>query len=239
MTAAPSPQDLPDSPVHHDESLDLLIRSDQNIQLNNQKSKRHSAIVRSMRLILPIAALAVVVMIMSWKSDINPVTPVPREEVSPETVSQNELINPKFGSEDSRGQQYSITADKATQNADDMNTLMLEKPVADMTLTSGGTVSLKASNGEYKQQEKGLILNGNVEVQHDSGYKIQTERMSIDVAGQIINSNSPVTGHGPEADISASGLNVNGQSKVLIFNGPAKLTLHPASLKPDSLPKDE
>lgn len=210
----------------NDEHIDLLIRSDENIQLNNRKSKRHSNMVRGMRLLLPIAALAVIVVIMAWKSDNNPVTAVPREQISPQTVSQNELINPKFQSQDNSGQPYSITANKATQNAEDMNTLLLQKPVADMTLKSGGAVKVTATNGQYKQEQKGLALDGNVTVHHNSGYEIQTEKMNVDVTGQIITSDTPVTGHGPQADISATGLNVNGDSKIVIFNGPAKLILH-------------
>jgi lipopolysaccharide export system protein LptC len=222
-----------------DEHIDLLIRSDETIQLHHKRSKRHSAMVRSMRLLLPIAALGVIVVLMAWKSDNNPVTAIPREQISPQTVSQNELIKPKFQSEDNSGQPYSITADKATQNAEDMNTLFLQKPVADITLKSGGTVSLTAINGEYKQEQKGLSLDGQVEVHNDGGYKIQTEKMNIDVTGQIITSDSPVTGTGPQADIAASGLNVNGNSKILIFTGPAKLTLRKADPTASTPPKDE
>lgn len=221
---------------HQDENIDLLIRSDENIQRNAKRSKRHSTIVRSMRLLLPIAALGVVVILMAWKSDNNPVTAVPREEISPQTVSQNELIKPKFQSEDSNGQPYSITADKATQNAEDMNTVFLHKPVADINLKSGGSISMTAANGEYKQEQKGLTLDGQVEVQNNEGYKIQTERMNVDVTGQIITSDSPVTGTGPQADITASGMNVNGNSKIVIFNGPAKLTLRKADPTTDTPP---
>lgn len=217
MTVNPSP---------HDESIDLLIRSDENIQLNNKKSKRHSTIVRRMRLLLPIAALGVVVILMTWKSENTPVVAVPREEISPQTVSQNELINPKFQSEDTSGQPYSITADKATQNAEDMDTLQLQKPVADITLKSGGWVSLKAATGQYKQEGRDLSLDGQVEIHHDSGYEIQTQKMNIDVKDQIITSDTPITGHGPAGEISASGLSVDGNNKTVIFNGPAKLTLH-------------
>lgn len=216
-----------------DESLDLLIRSDDEIQLNNQKSKRHSANVRRMRLILPIIALGVVVMLITWKSDNTPVTAIPRAEVSPETVSQNELVNPKFESVDSSGQPYSITADKATQNADDMDKLQLQKPVADISLKSGGNVSLKATNGTYQQDSRDLSLDGQVIITHDSGYQIQTEKMNIDVKGQIISSDSPVTGHGASADITASGLNVDGNSKVITFQGPAKLILQKSEPKKD------
>jgi hypothetical protein len=108
-------------PVAEDHAIDLLVRSDENIQLNTTKSKRHSSLVRRMRLILPVLALAVFVILITWKSDNASLAPVPRAEISPETVAQNELVKPKFQSEDKSGQPYTITADKATQNAGDMD----------------------------------------------------------------------------------------------------------------------
>ena len=173
--------------------------------------------------------MAIVAVLMTWKDDQAPLAPVPREKVSPQTVSQNELINPKFQSEDANAQPYTITADKATQNAADMDTILLQKPVADMTLKSGDTVSLKAVNGSYKQGAKTLDLNGQVEVHHNSGYVITTEKMNIDVTGQTIESQTPVTGHGPAADITATGLSVDGTAKTVIFKGPATLILRPGA----------
>ena len=213
---------------NNEESLDLLIRSDENIQLNNQRSKKHSTRVRRLRLLFPIAALGVVVVLMVWKGDSTPVTAIPREEISPQTVSQNELINPKFQSEDANGNPYSITADKATQNTENMDLLLLQQPVADLSLKSGDTLSLKAKNGLYSQEKRDLDLDGQVEIHHASGYEIKTDKMKINVKGQIITSDTHVTGTGPQADISASGLQVDGNTKILIFNGPAKLILHQA-----------
>ena len=214
--------------------LERLVRGSDEMEINSKKSKRHTAIVRKMRLILPILALGVVVILMTWQDRNAPVTAVPREQVSPQTISQNELINPKFQSEDTHNQPYTITADKATQNAEDMNTVLLQKPVADMTLKSGGWVSLKADNGSYKQEEGNLNVDGQVEIHHDSGYELHTDKMSIDVKGQVITSNTPVTGHGPSADISATGMNANGANDTIIFTGPAKLTLRHADQTPST-----
>ncbi len=219
------------------ENIDRLVRGDDDIQVNAIKSKRHTAIVRKMRLILPIVALGVMVILITWKNENATVAPVPREQVSPQTISQNELINPKFQSEDSHAQPYTITADKATQNAEDMNTVLLQKPVADMTLKSGGWVSLKADNGSYKQEEGNLNVNGQVEIHHENGYEIHTDKMNIDVKGQIITSDTPVTGHGPSADISATGLNANGATNTIIFTGPAKLILRKAPSDPTQSPE--
>jgi lipopolysaccharide export system protein LptC len=214
-------------PVAEDHAIDLLVRSDENIQLNTTKSKRHSSLVRRMRLILPVLALAVFVILITWKSDNASLAPVPRAEISPETVAQNELVKPKFQSEDKSGQPYTITADKATQNAGDMDTLFLAAPVADVTLKSGGWVSLKATDGIYQQSTGNLDLNQDVKIRNESGYEIRTEKMNINVKNQKVTSTTPVTGEGPDASISATGLSVDGNAKTLIFTGPAKLTFHP------------
>jgi lipopolysaccharide export system protein LptC len=211
--------------TEEDHSIDLLIRSDKEREINTTKSKRHSSIVRKMRLILPVIALMMVAALMTWKSDNIPVAPVPRADISPETVAQNELIKPKFQSEDKSGQPYSITADKATQNTGDMDTLLLQSPVADMTLKSGGWVSLKAKDGKYQQSTGNLDLDDTVEIRNDGGYEIRTQKMNINVKNQMITSSSPVTGEGPQANIEASGLSVDGNSKTVIFTGPVKLIL--------------
>ncbi len=111
--------------------------------------------------------------------------------------------------------------------------------MADVTFKSGGWVSLKASNGTYQQTERNLKLDGNVEVHHDSGYELKTEKMDIDVTGQTINSDTPITGHGPAADISASGLEANGNNDTLIFKGPAKLILRKSSGTEDMKPSEQ
>lgn len=205
--------------------IDLLVRSDDALENNRQKNDHHRKIVRSMRLLLPLVVLVMVVILMTWKSDNVPVEAVPREKISPQTISQNELINPKFQSEDSDNNPYTITADKATQNAGNMDVIMLEKPVADITLKSGGAVSVKAANGTYNQGDKTMSLDGMVKVTNDDGYELQTEKMHIDVTGQVITSDQPVTGHGASADIQSSGMRVDGANKTVIFTGPTKLIL--------------
>lgn len=206
-------------------SIDLLIRSDNAIKHNHKQQRRHSSAVRVMRLVLPVAALAVVAVLITWKNDNAPVTPIPREKISPQTVTQNELIKPKFQSEDSSNQPYTITADKATQNTDDMDAVILDNPVADMTLTSGDTVSIKAVNGTYRQSAKILSLRGDIAVTHHGGYDIHTEALDIDVAGQTITSNQPVTATSPTARIESSGLTVDGAAKIITFTGHTTLTL--------------
>lgn len=220
-----NPDSVPSSP------MDRLVRSEEDIAARASKNKRYSRIVRSMRLAFPVLALAIVAVLMIWSEDKTPIKAVPRAEVSPQTVSRNELVNPKFQSEDSHNQPYSITADKAVQNTGNMDAIILQAPVADIQLRNGNHVEMKAANGEYNQKSGELQLDGAVKMQHNSGYQIETEQMTINVDGQTMSSDSPVTGHGPQADIRSQGLEADGKTDTVIFKGPATLTLTPERTK--------
>jgi lipopolysaccharide export system protein LptC len=205
-----------------------LVRSDEETARTSAKSRHHSSLVRKLRLLLPLAALAIVVVMFSW-SDMDKISaPVPREKISPQTVGKNELLSPKFQSEDSSRQPYTITAEKAFQKSENLDQVILDKPVADINLKDGTWVALEAVGGEFSQSSGNLILDGQVKIFHDSGYELHTEHMNIDIKNETLSSTKPVTGHGPGADIEASGLTGTGDNKTLIFTGPAKLTLRPA-----------
>ncbi|HNS43763.1 MAG TPA: LPS export ABC transporter periplasmic protein LptC [Alphaproteobacteria bacterium] len=222
-------QTSPSSPLPEDVTVDRLVRSEEEIATRAEVTRRTSKIVRWMRLVLPVVALAIVAVLMIWSNPDQQIKAVPRAEVSPQTVSRNELINPKFQSEDKNSQPYTITADKAVQNADNMDAILLDKPVADISLKSGNWVALKATQGVYNQQSGTLDLDGAVEMHHDTGYELHTDKMSINVDAQKIISDQAVTGHGPTAEITATGLEADGKTDNVIFKGPAKLILRPVN----------
>lgn len=219
--------DIATQPEQDESGMDRLVRTNEDIAANQSRSRRHSARVRRMRLLLPVIALIVVAVVMAVAGHEAPLAPVPREQVMPKSISRNELQNPKFQSEDSSNRPYTITAEKATQNTSDMDNIMLDKPVADMSLEKEGWVAIKAANGTYNQATGNLNLDGKVEAHHDSGYELETEKMHIDVKSKKLVSTTPVTGHGPSADITASGLEADDVEKKVTFTGPAKLILRP------------
>ncbi len=219
-----TPQEQPNL-VANEARVDLLIRRDEDAHMRVTKTRRYSRYVRSLRLALPVVALAIVVVLMVWSDRDTQIKAVPRTDISPQTVTRNELINPKFQSEDSNSQPYTITADKATQNASNMDNILLDKPVADISLKSGNWIAIKAAQGEYNQKSGLLQLDGSVQMNHDTGYELQSDHMNIDVDQQTLMSDVAVTGHGPAAEISAQGLEADGKTDTVIFKGPAKLIL--------------
>lgn len=208
--------------------LTRLVRTSEDAAATVAQSVRHSSMVRRLRLALPLAAIGIVAVMLVWSDMDQTAEPVPREKVSPQTVGKNELVKPKFQSEDTNRQPYTITADRAFQEADNLDLVILEKPVADITLEDGSWVAIKAKNGEYLQSGQKLKLTGDVRLYHDDGYELTTQQVDLDIAAQTAYSDKPVSGQGPAGTISGSGLQANGINGTLIFTGPARLVLHNA-----------
>lgn len=187
--------------------------------------KGYTRFVRMMRLFLPLVAVGMAGLVMSWPDIEDTFEAIPQEDILPQNVGQNELINPRFKSRDDKSQPYEITADRAFQSAKDINIVLLEQPTADITLNDGTYLSARAEKGVYRQNAENLILDGDVTLFHDEGYEMTTARMLINMKDRKAISDRPVEGHGPAGTIQASGFQAESADNSLIFTGPAKLVL--------------
>ena len=208
--------------------MSRLVRSDEDTASTVARSARHTSVVRRLRLILPLVAVAIVVVMLAWSDMDENVEPVRRESVTPQTIGKNELIKPKFQSEDKNQQPYTITADKAFQESDNLDVVIMQQPVADLALKDGTWLALKAKDGEYEQGAQKLRLKGDVRLFHDDGYELTADHLDLDVTTQTATTDSPVSGHGPAGTIKGTGLKADGAKGTLIFTGPAKLILNNA-----------
>jgi lipopolysaccharide export system protein LptC len=192
-------------------------------------SRRYSYIVRGLRLLLPLLALVIVAVVMAWpKMEDGAITPIPRENIIPKETGRNELLNPHFEGADKDRNPYAITAARAVQSLKDSSIVLLEQPVADVSLSGGGKINARADNGVYRQNSKILVLDGKVAVQNDGGLTIRSDRLNISIDDRITWTDTAVTGDGPSGTLAAKAMNANNATGVVILTGPAKLVLTPS-----------
>ena len=184
-----------------------------------------STIIRKLRIAFPIIAACLLFSVLVFSDRKDPIKATPIEEVIPQKVGENELINPKFDAQDEQNRPFSITSDRAYQNEEDSDDIQLEKPVAQMKLDDGTKISLQGKRGVYQQEDQLLHLEGDVRFTHNDGYDLNTTKVDININEQTATSDEHVTGHGPAGDVEASGLRTNGKTGVFIFKGPATLIL--------------
>ncbi len=188
--------------------------------------KGYTRFVRMMRLFLPLVAVGLTGLVVSWSKIEDTFEAIPKESVIPQNIGQNELVNPSFKSRDDKSQPYTVTAERAFQSAEDMDIVLLEMPKADITLTDGTWLAASAAKGVYRQNAESLILDGTVKLFHDKGYEMTTERMLINMKERKAVSDRAVYGQGPAGTIAATGFQAVSENNSLIFTGPVKLVLN-------------
>lgn len=114
------------------------------------------------------------------------------------------------------------------QADNDENILLLERPVGELQLNTGGRVTLKSESGKYWQEQEQLELTENVELSNSDGYVMSTAQLDIDMNASTARSETDVSGYGPAGTIVAKGLQADNAAGVLVFNGPARLVLKDA-----------
>lgn len=191
----------------------------------------YSHLVTLLKLVLPSVAVGLVAIVLLWPQ-LNPIDQ--RFRLKPVGVSMDDLenlrmMNPRYVGSDSQDQPYTITADQALQVSGDSNVTDLVNPKGDITLNSGNWLSLTANAGTYRKQEQFLDLKGNVNLFHDDGYELLTERAHIDLARNYAEGNDPVTGQGPDTELSGQGFRVYDRGQRIIVTGQSRLVIRPAA----------
>ncbi len=193
-------------------------------------NQSYSRYVRWMRLLFPLAAMAIVAVLFTWSdgSEEELVVPIQQQATAQKAIGKNELLNPRFESKDEKDQPYTVTASRALQGESDDKLIILEKPVADMLLDTGNWVAVEADKGAYHQETQKLLLQGDVKLFHDEGYQMKTPQLHVDMKKSYAWSDMDVYGQGPAGTLEAKGLKANNETGRLVFTGPAKLVLNGA-----------
>lgn len=191
-------------------------------------NRRYSAFVRAMRVFLPLAALAMLAVLMLWPEGEKIVEPIRKEELFPQAnLAETELLNPRYESADKDLNPFIVTADKAIQKQDSPDLIYLNKPVGDITLKDGGKLDVRSETGIFEQKSEKLSLNGDVELIYDHIYTLSGDEMRVDLKVREAFSDQDVTLTGPDGMIEAKGMEAYSEKGLVIFKGPGKLTLYP------------
>lgn len=194
-------------------------------------SRLYSRFVAMMKYLLPLVALAVIVLVVAWphltSSDLRFRIGFAALKLS--DAKDPSMINPRYVGTDKDDQPFSLTADLARNLSGSGARVELEMPKADITTEDGTWLVLTAENGVFSRDEKKLNLTGKVNLFHDSGYEFRTERAAIDLATGSASGDDPVEAQGAFGHLTALGFHLVDKGKVIHFKGKSKLILYPGA----------
>lgn len=190
--------------------------------------EKYSRVIKRIQFILPLIALILILTIMNWNRFENEaITPIQEraQEIVKANIGKNELIHPEFKSIDDKNQPFTLTADRATQNDDDQDLILLEQPNGELKMNSGEIISIHSKEGTYSQNTQNLFLSDTVELYYDQTYEMNTEQLYIDMKDRKAWTDVDVSGQGPRGTLEAKGMKAQSLDDSIIFTGPAKLVL--------------
>lgn len=193
---------------------------------NPAEIHKYSKFIRRMRLVLPMIALGVVAVILAWSTiDSSIVLEQTGAEDGSESIGKNEVLSPRFESQDDRSRPYTITAKRAVQGETNEDMVILEDPQAMIQLTEQTNLQMNASQAAFSQKEKKLLLDGKVTLLFADEYYAETPMLHVDLNQHVTWTDSAVTAYGPAGTVNAAGLRGWVDSGILRLTGPARLVL--------------
>ena len=194
----------------------------------------YSLFVHWMKFLLPALACALILLVVAWpqiapEDKLFQIEPI--KNAAQEAQNLN-MINARFSGFDENQQPFTVTADMATQRPGDKDRVELQKPKADITLEDGTWLALTAKVGYYDRQTERLDLEGDVNLFHDQGFEVRTERAEVDLKAGIASGNLPVQSQGPSGILTSEGFRVIDDGETVIFTGKSKMILYPNEKDP-------
>lgn len=193
------------------------------------RSGVYSLFVSSMKLLLPIVALVLIVLVVIWPhiavDDLR--FRLGFSSLDSNTDEEPSMINPRYFGVDNDNRPFSVAADIAKNILSNSESLDLEMPKADITLEDGTWLVLTAQTGIYQRNSQSLNLTGDVNLFHDNGYEFKTPSAIVDLKAGSASGDKPVTGQGSFGTIEGQGFRFLDKGKTVYFTGKSKLIMYP------------
>lgn len=187
---------------------------------------RRSRFVGAMRVALPVLALVLIALLIAWPQ-IYRRSDGFRLAFSTLEVEDGALTMTKarYRGTDDKDQPFLVSADTATQDANDPKLVTLDRIAADMTMRDGTWLALNANTGAYHQGDQVLTLQGDISVYTDRGYELHGISAQANLGAGTLASDDKVWGQGPFGLLRANGMRVDGNGNRVRFVNGVQVTL--------------
>ena len=193
---------------------------------------RYSRFVGLMKFLLPVAAAALVVLVVVWPEayDRDPGFRIGYSSVDSSGGAEAPgMVNARYVGADRQDRPYVVTADTATAEPDNPDRIRLVALQADITLDDGRWVTVIAEQGVYDRAALTLRLGDAVSIYSDDGFELQAGPTVIDLQSGAASSDAPVRAQGPLGQLSAAGFRIPEGGRRLLFVGAVKVTIDPGA----------
>lgn len=221
--------DRPTSPMSN--GLAPAFDEAERAQSRYRRALRHSAVVRWMKVVLPMLAVLIVAGFVGTsllKSAL------PDNLLIDGTFFENgklAMSNPVLTGQTRDGQLYRLSAVKATQSLARPSIIGLKKLVADLPVGADDAVTVDAERAFFNRNKERIIFDAPFAVTTRSGLTASIQSAAFDIeSGQFV-SNAPVAVDSPGLHIAAKSMHMRDNGRIVVFKDRVRMTIEPQKLR--------
>lgn len=205
----------------------------------NSRGRGYTLFVKATKLLLPVVALVIIGIVTFRLSGPQTQNLIPdKTETTKTEAGQIELEGARYEGVDTKGHPYTVSSDIASRAPENEKTIILTSPKAEIALSEKTKVALSAAKGNFDSENGKLDLNDDVVLSHNDGYELHMSQLKLDVNTHEAQSDTAVEGSGPAGTLKAAGLAIENKGELVIFRGPAVLTIIEKPAKKSPQEKD-
>ncbi|WP_417740656.1 LPS export ABC transporter periplasmic protein LptC [Salipiger sp.] len=192
----------------------------------------YSYVIGWLKLLLPLVALALLstLFLVSRSNDPAPSIPFADPE-NPDGPARQQIVAPRYAGLTARGDQLILTADSAEPLSDDLQDVLAHRLDIGIDMSDGSRITLRSDRAVVSSGEQSADLEGKVQIESSTGYRIDTERMRTALDQIEAETLAPVSGEGPAGSFTAGKLTITpsetGEDVQLLFTEGVNLIYDP------------
>ncbi|ESW62353.1 MAG: hypothetical protein Q27BPR15_01325 [Rhodobacter sp. CACIA14H1] len=192
-----------------------------------------SRLVAWLKVVLPLAALALLSTLFLVSNRINPEDAIPYAQVDVEArLKEPRMTAPTYAGTTKDGAALEVSAAETRPEVEGTRGQTATDVAARLSTPDGVVTELAAKGAEMAPDGREVVFRGDVVVTHSLGYRVETEALTarLDVTG--LRSDTAVRAEGPVGQITADTMELapagaGGGGYLLVFNGRVKLVYRP------------
>jgi lipopolysaccharide export system protein LptC len=196
------------------------------------RDKGWSRTVFWLKILLPMAALAILSTLFLLSRSVDPRNAIPFTQVEiADRIGGQQMTALSFSGASTEGHLIGFTAAAARPDPANPDRVLTESPAAVIDLITGARLTLHAAAGTVDEPADRATLTGTVRLTSSLGYEVQSELITAALTRLAVTSPGPVQGHGPPGRFTAGAMVLdsdpdNGQAR-LLFTGGVRLIYLP------------
>jgi len=190
-----------------------------------QPGSGHDRIVRWTKIVLP-SAVGVVLAILALaplekKGDVSFILDKKKVQSAPERMR---VESARYTGTDNKGQQFSMTANRAIQRSSDTPLVDIQGMFARLSQTEG-PVLIAADKGRYNLDTQRVAIDGPVKVAGTNGFRLNTSNVMVDLKQRQLASQGPAEGAVRLGQFRANHISADLGDHKVVLDGGARLKI--------------